>query len=89
MSRYDGLDIYLWYTQRRIERARTVHHIVPASELSEQDFYSPTNLIPVSDESHHEIHAAYSMGEEEKRRMQETLKKALIEWHDAEKNTGR
>lgn len=58
MTKYNGLDIYQLYKYHRAVPADTAHHIQPAAEKPER-FYSDQNLIPVSRQSHEEIHNRY------------------------------
>lgn len=58
MAKYHGLDIYQLYKYHRAVPADTVHHIQPAAEKPDL-FYSDWNLIPVSRQSHEEIHNRY------------------------------
>ncbi len=58
IKKYDGMDIYMLYRHGKAMPADTVHHIEPSTEKPEL-FYSVGNLIPVSRQSHEEIHGRY------------------------------
>jgi 5-methylcytosine-specific restriction protein A len=79
MSQHDGLDLYAWYVHDKIVLADTVHHIITVADDKDLS-YSASNLIPVSDASHKEIHRAYKMGEDRKSEMQEILREAIRVW---------
>ncbi len=57
ISKYDGLDLWALY-HKQIIFAETVHHIIPSSDAADK-FFSADNLIPVSRQSHDEIHSLY------------------------------
>jgi 5-methylcytosine-specific restriction endonuclease McrA len=54
---YDGLDV-LAMNEGRIVPADTVHHIIPVKD-DPSLFWDPSNLLPVSRESHAYIHSKY------------------------------
>lgn len=58
MARFDGIDQWALQQHNRIECAETAHHIIPTTDDSNL-FFSFNNLIPVSRQSHDEIHALY------------------------------
>ena len=58
MSLYNGIDIYMMYKHGRMIPADTVHHIERTADRPDL-FYCDTNLIPVSDAAHREIHRRY------------------------------
>lgn len=64
MTNYNGLDIYQLYKYHKAAPADTVHHIQPAAEKPAL-FYSDRNLIPVSRQSHEEIHNRYKQERQE------------------------
>lgn len=72
MAKYNGIDLWALH-HNRIECAETAHHIVTTSEDREQ-FFTFSNLIPVSRSSHDEIHALYKTNKTE---TQTTLKEIL------------
>ena len=58
IAKYNGIDIYMLYRHGKAIPADTVHHIEPAGEKPDL-FYSDGNLIPVSRQSHEEVHKRY------------------------------
>lgn len=58
LSMYDGIDIYTLYKHNRVVPADTIHHIHRTVNRPDM-FYSDSNLIPVSDAAHKEIHHRY------------------------------
>ncbi len=58
MSLYNGIDIYMLYKHGKVMPADTVHHIERTADRPDL-FYCDTNLIPVSDAAHREIHRRY------------------------------
>lgn len=58
MHMYNGIDLYALHRYGRIVPADTVHHIEPTKDRPNL-FYEISNLIPVSDSSHKEIHHRY------------------------------
>lgn len=58
MVQFDGIDQWALHQHNRIEYAETVHHIIPTTD-NDSLFFSLDNLIPVSRQSHDEIHALY------------------------------
>ena len=58
LSLYDGVDIYMLYKHNRVVPADTIHHIQRTADRPDL-FYSDSNLIPVSDAGHKEIHHRY------------------------------
>lgn len=58
MSLYNGIDIYMLYKYNKVVPADTVHHIQRTAERPDL-FYADSNLIPVSDAAHKEIHHRY------------------------------
>jgi 5-methylcytosine-specific restriction protein A len=75
MIKYDHLDLYA-LRHKVIRPADTIHHIVPAKEDPSR-FFDPTNLIPVSRESHDEIHEAYREGGDARRAVEVGLRSIL------------
>lgn len=72
----DYLDVWLYMTEGRIQRADTVHHIIPLKD----DWYKrleSSNLISLSHESHSYIEAEYKKNKTE---MQQRLKDMLAEY---------
>lgn len=58
IAQFDGIDQWALHQHNRIEYAETAHHIIPTSD-DPSLFFSFNNLIPVSRQSHDEIHALY------------------------------
>lgn len=58
MARYNRMDVYALYKHGEVKPADLIHHIHPAVE-AEKLFYVEQNLIPVSVQSHAEIHLRY------------------------------
>lgn len=58
LSLYQGVDVYAYYKHNKLIPARTVHHIIEVSADVSKAYVS-SNLIPVSDQSHSEIHQRY------------------------------
>lgn len=80
---YDGIDIYAYYTQRRVVPADMVHHIEELEENWEKRF-EIKNLIPLSAGNHGIISALYKRDEATKRATQELLRGLVMEhWKDA------
>lgn len=63
MAKYDGIDLWALYHHHRLEYAETVHHITTTADDGNL-FFSVDNLIPVSRQSHDEIHALYKTDKE-------------------------
>ena len=76
ISLYSGLDPYA-KSKGRIEYANTVHHIVPAVE-DESLFWNQDNLIPLSRQSHDEVHTRYRKDDVQKRLCQQELRDCII-----------
>ena len=76
---YDGMDIYAYYIQHRIETADMVHHIEPLTEAWDRRL-DPLNLIPLSNQNHGVIEALYKKDDATKKRTQKELF-GLIEAH--------
>ena len=75
---YGEIDPYA-LAHGRIEHTEVVHHIVPTNEDPSR-FYDSSNVIPLSKESHREVHMLYSEDEETKRKTQDELRSLLKEW---------
>lgn len=79
LSLYDGLDMYAFYAQHRIETADMVHHIVEI----EEDWTKRLdigNLFPLSNKNHGIISALYKRDEMTKKQTQEKLRE-IIKMH--------
>ena len=74
MSLYNGIDVYMLYKYNKVVPADTVHHIQRTAERPDL-FYCETNLIPVSDTAHKEIHHRYKA--EDAAAVQEELKQYI------------
>lgn len=74
MSLYDSVDVYMLCKYGKVIPADTVHHIQRTAERPEL-FYCETNLIPVSDAAHKEIHYRYK--HEDTAAVQEELKQYI------------
>lgn len=74
MSLYNGIDIYMMYKHGKVMSADTVHHIERTADKPDL-FYSDSNLIPVSDAAHREIHRRYKT--EDTTAVQEELKQYI------------
>ena len=79
MSLYNGIDIYMMYKHGRMIPADTVHHIQRTADRPDL-FYSDSNLIPVSDVAHKEIHHRYKT--EDTAAVQEELKEYMRRYKD-------
>ena len=79
MEEHNGIDIYALYHDGRIVPATCVHHIREALDAPEL-FYAEGNHIPVSDESHAEIHRRYR--EEDEAAVREELEGYLEKWQE-------
>lgn len=79
MSLYNGIDIYMMYKRGRMIPADTVHHIQRTADRPDL-FYSDSNLIPVSDVAHKEIHHRYKT--EDTAAVQEELKEYMRRYKD-------
>ena len=75
IERYNGLDPWA-FLHGRIEYTSIVHHIVTAEEAPDM-FYVEDNLIPVSRESHDEIHVLYRRSQRDKEETQAKLKSLI------------
>lgn len=73
ISLYSGLDPWA-LAHGRVEAADTAHHIIPADEDGSL-FYSLDNLIPLSRDSHAEVHALYRRSDKDKKDTQEALER--------------
>ena len=69
---YDGIDIYAYYIQQRIETADMVHHIEPLTEAWDRRL-DATNLIPLSNQNHGVIEALYKKDDATKKQTQAQL----------------
>ena len=81
LQRYDGLDLYALYVQKKITPADMVHHIVEI----EDDWnlrLDPENLFPLSNTNHGVISALYKKDAATKRRTQDELR-AILAKHRA------
>lgn len=72
MQLYGGMDPYALHVHNRLEAATIVHHIVPA-EMDQSRFYDIANLIPLSRQSHAEVHKLYDTSHEAREGTQELL----------------
>lgn len=76
LAKYSGRD--MWSASKgRLEKADTVHHIIPADE-DPSLIWSESNLIPVSRDSHAEIHKLYAADQATKAATQATLRSMVI-----------
>ncbi|MBC6681328.1 HNH endonuclease [Zhenpiania hominis] len=75
---YDGIDLYALYHEGKVQPADTVHHIIEAAD-SPSMFYHTDNLIPVSRDSHTEIHRRYK---ECDTKIKEELKAYLLQYRE-------
>lgn len=76
LAKYDGLDLYAFYVQKKIATADMVHHIIEIEEDWSKRL-DALNLFPLSNANHGIISALYKRDEETKRRTQELLKEIL------------
>ena len=75
-GRYDGIDLYAFYVQHRIETADMVHHIVEI----EEDWTKRLdigNLFPLSNKNHGIISALYKRDKTTKKQTQAQLRGIL------------
>lgn len=80
LSLYDGLDLYAFHVQHRIETADMVHHIVEIEEdwTKRMDI---SNLFPLSNKNHGIISALYKCDETTKKQTQAQLREIIkIHW---------
>ena len=63
MALYGNVDPWALGQHNKIVHPDTVHHIIPAKE-NPGLFWSYDNLIPLSRESHREVHELYAMGDD-------------------------
>ena len=75
-----GLDVYELYRNHRIVYGRITHHIIPIREDWERRF-DVDNLIYLSDQSHHEVHARMDAGD---RAVIEELREYRKRWIEAQ-----
>ena len=75
MAKYDWMDAFA-LSHGRVVPADTVHHIIPAKEDPDK-FWDPSNLIPVSRESHQHIHGCYDESDGAKKDMIITLQRLV------------
>lgn len=76
-EKFCGMDIYSLYKYGRIEKGRTVHHIVPLKD----DWtlrYDSNNLILLTEQNHRRLHQLMKQGEKEKRAVIKELQGFLI-----------
>lgn len=76
ISKYDGLDLYAFYVQKKIATADMVHHIVEVEEDWNRRL-DPTNLFPLSNQNHGIISALYDKDEATKKETQAQLRDIL------------
>lgn len=62
MEMYAGMDLYSYFVLHKIEPANTVHHIIPLEE-DESKAYDVSDLIPLTNAHHQEIHKRMENGE--------------------------
>ena len=79
VSKYDGLDAYE-LSRGNIVPADTVHHIIPAKE-DPSLFWSTSNLLPVSRQTHDYIHARYDESAVAKKTMTDILVSLVRHWN--------
>lgn len=84
INHYNGLDIYLYYTEKKIAYATTVHHIIEAKEDMSKRLVL-NNLIPVTDGTHSKIHQLYKV---DKSTTQRLLKELLTRFENEFKGAG-
>ncbi len=80
MAKYNGIDIYSYYTKQEIVPAGIVHHIIPLRDDWDLRL-TENNLIPVSARNHNEIEALYKT--KSKKEVQALLAQLVSKW-DAE-----
>lgn len=73
LRKYDGIDPYALYVQRRVVPADMVHHIVELDEDWSKRL-EVTNLIPLSNANHGVISALYKRDEATKKETQKLLR---------------
>ena len=69
----EGIDVYVYMTEGRIERADTVHHIIPLQDDRSKGLDND-NLMSLNHNTHSRIEALYR---EDKSKMQRELKEML------------
>lgn len=74
MNKYDSICLYTLFKYNKITPATLVHHIIELTEDKTQA-YELSNLIPVSDIAHREIHKRYK--DENLKEVQAELKSYL------------
>lgn len=58
LDKYNHIDIYIYYTENRIVKANTAHHIIEVKEDWDKRL-DIDNLFPMTDGSHTTIHIMY------------------------------
>ncbi|MBU3145736.1 HNH endonuclease [Clostridium sp. CF012] len=81
-SKFNGLDIYSYYINSRVEYGSLAHHIVPLEDDLTK-CYELDNLIYLSRESHDLVHIEYNRSDKSKDDMQKLLRE-LIERYEEE-----
>lgn len=84
LSKYNYLDIYDYYVNKKISSATTVHHIVEIDDDWEQRLVLD-NLLPLSDGNHNKIHGMYTHS----RQATQIFLKSLVERWENEIASGQ
>lgn len=63
LNQYFYIDVYIYYTEKRIVKANTVHHIVEVREDWDRRL-DIDNLFPLSDGTHTKVHKMYERDKE-------------------------
>lgn len=76
MTKYNHLDVYEYYINKRVVQANTIHHIIPIKEDWEKR-NNLNNLIALSETSHNLIHRLYKSNQN---KATELLKELVGRW---------
>lgn len=68
LSKYNYLDLYAYYTQGKVRKANTVHHIKEINKNWNHRL-DENNLFPTSDSNHNIIHKLYKKNKEKTQKL--------------------
>lgn len=80
----EGIDVYVYMTEGRIEKADTVHHIIPLQDDRSKGLDSE-NLMSLSNNTHSRIERLYKL---DKDKIQEELKEMLRQFRNMKRVGG-
>lgn len=78
LSMHNGLDLYAYYIDKKIEYATTGHHIEELKEAWSKRL-NVDNIFPCNESNHNRIHAMYK---KDKKGTQRLLRELLQRWKD-------